>query len=136
MVRERKEAVGKAVKKYALCFALGGIGYAAIEVIWRGYTHWSMMIAGGVCFIIFSVVEERLRERSLLLKAVLCALGVTMVEFVFGVIFNLILGMAVWDYSHIPFNILGQVCPVFSLLWVGIAIAFLPLANAINRDYA
>ena len=126
----------KMIKKYALCFAIGAAGYASIEMIWRGWTHWSMMIAGGVCFIIFSVVEERLRERSLLLKAVLCALGVTVVEFVFGVIFNLILGMAVWDYSHIPFNILGQVCPVFSLLWVGIAIAFLPLANAINRDYA
>jgi uncharacterized membrane protein len=44
--------------------------------------------------------------------------------------------MGVWDYSHVPFNIMGQICPMFSLLWAGIAIAFLPLADAINKSYA
>ena len=126
----------KLIKKYGLLFILGAVGYAAIEIIWRGHTHWSMMIAGGLCFILFSMVAEALKGRSLLLKAAVCTIGVTAIEFIFGVVFNIWLGMDVWDYSHVPFNIMGQICPIFSLLWAGVAIAFLPLADAINKSYA
>ena len=126
----------KYIKKYGLLFILGAVGYAAMETIWRGHTHWSMMIAGGLCFILFSLAAEALRGRSILLKAVTCAVGVTAIEFIFGVVFNIYLGMGVWDYSHVPFNIMGQICPMFSILWVGVAIAFLPLADAINKSYA
>ena len=126
----------KRVKKFSLLFILGAVGYGAIEVIWRGYTHWSMMIAGGICFIIFSLVAERFKEKGIIIKAGICAVGVTVVEFLFGVIFNLIFKMNVWDYSHMPLNLFGQICPLFSLLWIGIAIAFLPLADVINKEYA
>ena len=95
-----------------------------------------MMIAGGLCFVIFSLVAGWLRGRSILIKAVVCAIGVTAVEFIFGVIFNLWLGLGVWDYSSMPMNILGQICLPFTLLWGGIAILFLPLAEVINQDYA
>ena len=123
------------IKRYATFFAIGAVGYAAIEIIWRGYTHWSMVIAGGICFALFSLVAEWLRGRSLIFRAVVCALCVTAVEFVFGLIFNLWLGLGVWDYSYMPFNILGQICPIFSLIWVGLAIAFMPFVEAINSDY-
>ena len=124
------------LKKYALLFAIGAVGYAAIETIWRGHTHWSMMIAGGICFILFSVISELMNGKSILLRAGACAIAITAVEFVFGVIFNLLLGMSVWDYSDMPLNILGQICPTFTLLWAGIALAFLPFADAINKSYA
>ncbi len=126
----------KYIKKYLHLFILGAVGYAAIEVIWRGETHWSMMIAGGLCFILFSMVSELFEGRSILLKAAVCAVGVTAVEFIFGVIFNIWLGMGVWDYSGRAFNILGQICPAFTVLWAGIALAFLPLADIINKNYA
>lgn len=126
----------KKIKKYSLCFILGAVGYAAMETIWRGHTHWSMMIAGGLCFVMFSIVAERLRGKNLLIKAGVCALGVTAIEFIFGVIFNMWLKMDVWNYNHMPLNILGQVCPMFTLIWAGIAIAFLPLAEVINADFA
>ena len=84
----------------------------------------------------FSLVSEMLRGRNILLRALVCAVGVTFIEFIFGVIFNLWLKMGVWDYSHMPMNILGQVCPLFTLLWVGVAIIFMPLVDVINRDYA
>ena len=126
----------KYIKKYGLLFILGAVGYAAMETIWRGHTHWSMMIAGGLCFILFSMVAEMLNGKSLLVKAAVCAVGVTAIEFIFGVVFNIYLGMGVWDYSHVPFNVMGQICPMFSILWVGVAIAFLPLADAINKSYA
>ena len=126
----------KYFKKYGLFFIIGAIGYAAIEIIWRGFTHWSMMIAGGLCFMLFSVVAERLKESNMLTKAAVCAIGVTAIEFIFGIIFNLWLKMDVWNYSDIPFNILGQICPIFTVLWAGIAIAFLPLADVLNKDFA
>ena len=124
------------IKKYSLLFIIGAVGYAAIEVIWRGRTHWSMMIAGGMCFVIFSLVAGWLRGRSILIKATVCALGVTAVEFIFGVVFNLWLGLRVWDYSSMPMNVLGQICLPFTLIWGVIAILFLPLAEVINKDYA
>ena len=126
----------KSIKRYGLFFIIGAIGYAAIEIIWRGHTHWSMMIAGGLAFVLFSIVSERLRGKNILVKAAVCGLGVTAIEFVFGVIFNLWLKMNVWDYSYMSLNILGQICPVFTLMWVGLAIAFLPFADALNKDYA
>lgn len=126
----------KYIKKYGLLFILGAVGYAAIEIIWRGRTHWSMMIAGGLCFILFSMVAEALNGKNLLVKAAVCAVGVTAIEFIFGVVFNIWLKMGVWDYSNVPFNVMGQICPMFSILWVGVAIAFLPLADAINKSYA
>ena len=124
------------IKKYSLLFIIGAVGYAAIEVIWRGRTHWSMMIAGGMCFVMFSLVAGWLRGRSILIKATVCALGVTAVEFIFGVVFNLWLGLRVWDYSSMPMNVLGQICLPFTLIWGVIAILFLPLAEVINKDYA
>lgn len=123
----------KRVIRYSLFFAIGAIGYTAIELLWRGRTHWSMGIAGGLCFIIFSVVAKHLKEKPLLLKAALIALSITVVEFAFGIVFNVILGMKIWDYSNVPFNIMGQICPSFTLLWGVLAIIFLPLANIINE---
>lgn len=124
------------IKKYSLFFILGAIGYAAIEIIWRGHTHWSMMIAGGLCFMLFSVVAKQLKDKNIFIKAAVCALGVTAIEFLFGVVFNLWLKMGVWDYSKMPLNLLGQICPLFTIIWAGVAIAFLPLAEVINKEYA
>ena len=33
--------------EYLMVFLLGGAGYCLIEVLWRGFTHWSMALAGG-----------------------------------------------------------------------------------------
>jgi uncharacterized membrane protein len=114
-------------KKYVVLFTVGGAGYAIIELLWRGRTHWTMIMAGGICFIIFSLVEERLSAQPLIYKSVICALGVTVLELIFGVIFNVILKMNVWDYSSMPFNFLGQICPTYTLLWVGLSALVLPI---------
>lgn len=83
----------------------------------------------------FAMVSRALKGQNILIKAAVCALGVTAIELVFGLIFNVWLGMNVWDYSNQPFNILGQICPIFSLIWAGVALVFLPLADAINKSY-
>ena len=95
-----------------------------------------MMIAGGLCLALFSVVASKLKKRGMLTKALVCAALVTAVEFIFGIVFNLWLKMNIWDYSDLPLNLMGQICPIFSLAWAGIALAMLPLVEAVNKDYA
>ena len=92
-----------------------------------------MIIAGGICFVLFSVIADKCKKRTLVCKASLCALGVTLVEFIFGVVFNLIFKMNVWDYSAVPFNLFGQVCLLYTLLWGVLGAACMPLAEVINR---
>lgn len=124
------------IKKYGIFFIIGAVGYAVIELLWRGRTHWSMMLAGGICFIIFSLIAEKLREQRLLYKAILAALAVTAVEFVFGVVFNIILKMDVWDYSGVPLNLFGQICLLYTVIWGILAFAFVPFASFLNKKIA
>ena len=126
----------KKAKKYLVFFAVGGTGYAIIELLWRRRTHWTMILAGGICFVIFSLIAEKFKEKPLIYKAALCSIGVTAVEFIFGVVFNMIFKMGVWDYSEVPFNILGQICPLFTLLWGALATLFIPLADIMNKKLA
>jgi len=121
------------MKKTAFFFTVGGICYPLLEILWRGHTHWSMALAGGVCFWLFSFVDDVFRPRPLVVKAFLCAVGVTAVELVFGLVFNLLLGMNVWDYSDRLFHLWGQICPLFSLLWWGLGLLLLPLVEKLNR---
>lgn len=38
-----------------------------------------------------------------------------------GLVLNICLGMAVWDYSTLPGNLWGQICLPFSALWALLA---------------
>ena len=120
------------IKKYYLFFILGGTGYSLIEILWRGYTHYSMVLAGGLCFIFFSIISTNLKSKPLFLKAIICSLIITIIELFFGIIFNLIFKMNVWNYANLPFNILGQICPLYTLIWFVLSFIFLPLAHIIN----
>lgn len=105
------------LKKYSALFVLGGIAYGLIEILWRGKTHWSMVITGGSCFVALFEVFSKIKEKSMLVKCILGSFIITLYEFCSGCIFNLLLKLKVWDYSDIPFNIKGQVCILYSFLW-------------------
>ncbi len=99
-------------------FCVGGIVYIVIELLWRGYSHWSMFFLGGLCFLVIGWLNERMEwETPLLLEMLLGAFLITVLEFGFGYIFNIRLGLNVWDYSDMPLNIMGQVCLPYMLLW-------------------
>lgn len=98
---------------------IGGLIYALIELVFRGRTHWTMLIVGGLCFWLIGLVNEVIPWEVVFWKQ--CLLGsliVTVVEFFSGCIINLGLGWNVWDYSNLPLNLLGQICLPFSLLWI------------------
>ena len=124
----------KTWQKTAVLFGIGGFGYGLIEIMWRGYTHWTMAVAGGLSLVMLSRVE-RFRQRSRVCKAALFALGVTGIELVFGLIFNRLLKMHVWDYSDQPLNLFGQICLLYSVLWGVLGLLMMPLVHKFNRSF-
>lgn len=116
----------KILSKYLFLFIVGGIAYIGIEFLWRGHSHWTMMILGGLCFICCGLVNEFLPWDMLLSKQMLIgAIVITTLEFITGYIVNIRLGWNIWDYSKLPFNVCGQICPLFTIAWYyvsGIAI--------------
>ena len=105
--------------KLPFLFGVGGTVYYLMEIIWRGYSHWSMFALSGVCFIIIDLLNQTWKNiRSLIFLIILCTLIITVLEFVTGLIVNLWLGLGVWDYSNMPVILMGQICLFFSLLWL------------------
>lgn len=114
--------MSKRVYQAVLLGCLGGGVYMLVELLWRGHTHWTMGVLGGLCFVVIGLLNERLPwEMPLALQAVVGAGMVTLAELVAGVIINLWLGLGIWDYSGLPFNLWGQICLPYSLLWVPLA---------------
>ena len=113
----------KIIFKYAVLFIAGGITYCAIEIIWRGKTHWTMFIVGGLCFLFCGSINEIFSwDMIIWLQMFICSIGITIIEFVSGVIINIVFQMNVWDYSNLPCNILGQICLPFMVVWFFLSI--------------
>lgn len=99
------------VLKYFFLFSFGGIVYVLIEILWRGYSHWSMFILGGICFVLLGLINKKYTwDIPLLIQMLIGTFIITLMEFIFGCIFNLLLNLNVWDYYDLPFNIMGQIC--------------------------
>lgn len=122
------------MKRKVMMFSVGAFGYGLLEILWRGHTHWSMPIAGGVCFSSFGLFAQKLKKAGLLLKGLAGGAFITAVEFLFGVFFNLILKKNVWDYSNLPFHLFGQICPRYAGLWALLSTAVMPLAGKLYRQ--
>ena len=121
------------LREYAAVCTIGSVGYSAIEVLWRGFTHWTMALAGGVGFLLLYLADLRMAGRSLVEKcAAGCAL-LTSVEFVFGVVVNKLCGLRVWDYSRRKGSLLGQICPFYCLLWFLLCIPVMPFSGLVRE---
>ncbi|MBQ4120101.1 MAG: hypothetical protein IJD45_06905 [Clostridia bacterium] len=119
-------------KTNLVLFPIGALGYGLIEILWRGYTHISMLLAGGICFVFFAKIGERFKKANLLTKAVIGSFFVTFIELIFGIIFNIILKKGVWDYSKMPFNFKGQICLLYSVFWGVLSLIFIPLSVSVK----
>ena len=111
----------RAVRPLVLC-SIGGLLYVLCEFIFRGRSHWTMFLVGGLCFWLIGLINEVIPwEMPLWKQCIIGAVIITKVEFIAGFIINIGLGWQVWDYSGLPFNIMGQVCLPFAVLWVVVA---------------
>ena len=124
------------IKRYHKAIILGYIGgliYIGIELLWRGYSHWTMFILGGICFLLMGKINEAIPWNMPLWQQVLIGtLIITGLEFMTGCIVNLWLGWNVWDYSSVPFNILGQICLPYIFLWIPISLTGIVLDDVLR----
>lgn len=109
------------LSRFLAVFVTGGFLYCLCELIWRQWTHWSMFIAGGVCFYLIGRLNERTKRRGkempLLVQMLVSGIVITAVELTFGIVLNRWFGLGIWDYSQNRYNFLGQICLGASISW-------------------
>lgn len=109
--------------KHLILFGLGGISYILIEMLWRGHSHWTMFVLGGICFVIIGAINEAKRDKiPLLVQGLIGSVIITALEFITGYIVNIRLNMYVWSYYDMPYNIMGQICLPYMILWFFLAL--------------
>ena len=123
----------KTICKYIAIFTSGAIVYMCLEILWRGWTHWTMGILGGLCMVLIGLINEILPDDTpLLVQAPLASIIITTLEYYTGYILNIKLGLEIWDYSQLPLNVDGQVCLYASLLWLVLGIVAVVLDDAVR----
>ena len=110
----------------------GGI-YLLIELAWRGYTHWSMLPLAAVIFVCAGLLDERENPPPFWAQVIIGAAIATALELAAGLILNVWLGLGVWDYSNLPGNLWGQICPQFTLAWAALMIVSIKLENFMHK---
>lgn len=117
-----------------LLWSWGGTVYFLMEVGYKSITghperiSWTMLVLA----ILLSVPLERFGAElpwsmPLMLQAAICTVAITATELVAGLILNTWLGLGVWDYSHLPLNLWGQICAQYALLWYILCLIFIPV---------
>ena len=112
-----------------LLWFFGGTLYFLLEVIFKSVTghperiSWTMLVVA----ILLTIPVERAGEQlpwevPLWLQAL-----VTAVELAAGCVINLWLGWDVWDYTAMPGNLWGQICPQYSAIWWVLCLVFIPM---------
>ena len=123
----------KKLLQHIVIAVIGGLTYMGIEILWRGHTHWTMGVLGGVCFALIGLLDEVQDHPPMLLQMVQGAAIVTALELLVGLIVNRWLGWDVWDYSDMPGNLWGQVCQQFAAAWLVLSWAAVKLENLMHK---
>ena len=102
-----------------LIFLTGAIGYPCIELLYRkGNTHWTMAIVGGLSLWAIINLNLYLKKKNIILRTFTSTILVTIIELIAGLIINKWACLKVWDYSHLQYNVCGQICLKYSIYWM------------------
>lgn len=121
------------IYELGVIFLLGAFIYSLIEIVFRGHTHWTMTLLGGVAGAVLYCISAG--DEPLFLKAFAGAFIITALEMCVGVVDNIILKWSVWDYSDMPFNLFGQICLPFSALWFLLCFPALFFCRAVRNQF-
>ena len=92
-----------------------------------------MFFVGGLCGVLIGLINDNTPDIPLFYQCILGTTIVTLIEFISGCYLNIYLGLGVWDYSHVPFNFLGQVCLPFSIIWMFLSIPVIYLDDYLKN---
>lgn len=115
-------------------FLLGGTGYVGLEMLWRGRSHISMFLAGGICFLLLGKLNRTKPRLPLALRCLTGAGIITCVELAAGLLANR--DYSVWDYRRLPLNFHGQICLIYSLLWIPVSLGAMALYSFLEKRLA
>lgn len=133
----RRDSFAAEFFRIFVIFLAGGFIYGLMEIAYRGHTHPSMFVLGGLCLVWIGGFDSFYRRTPPLWAQVLLGgVFITTAEFVCGLILNVWLGLRVWDYSNIPFNFMGQVSPRFCALWIGLSLPAVLLENVFRSAFS
>ena len=111
------------LSKYIFLWAMGGCLYYSFELIFRGFSHWTMFVLGGSCFLFIYIQGKIVKWKdSVFIQVIRCIIFVTSMEFITGIIVNKWLDLNVWDYSRLPFQLFGQICLPFMIIFSGLCV--------------
>ena len=100
----------KRLGEYLFLWVVGGMLYYSFEFIFRGFSHWSMFVLGGVCLVFCAWQGQILEWKDPFFRQILrCIIFVTACEFITGIIVNKWMKWHVWDYTGLPFQLWGPV---------------------------
>ncbi len=115
----------------------GGFAYCGIEILFRGYSHISMFLLGGMCFWFMGNEDDIFGHRlPMITKMFLSALLITISELITGLFINVQLHMGVWDYSAIPLNFMGQICLLFCIFWFLLSYPGIYISEAVKEWFS
>lgn len=121
------------IKEFLIVYSIGAVVYSLIEIMWRGYTHWTMSLLGGTCFSFIYVIADKLGHLKIWTKCLFSSIFITTAEFIVGIVVNLVFKMNVWDYSDERFNLLGQICLLYSVFWYFLCIPATLVSNLLRK---
>lgn len=120
------------IKKLIL-FSVGFFLYSLIEILFRGYTYFTMGILGGIILLLVDSINNKLSWNiDLIWQGVIGSFAITTCELVLGEILKILNISSMWDYSNMPFNYDGVICVPFSIIWIFISIIGILVADFIN----
>ena len=120
----------KNVLKYIFLGLVGGLIYYGIEIVYRGYSHWTMYCLGAICFIGIGLINQVLSWGTpLWLQGLIGGSIISILELITGIIVNLNLHWHIWNYTN-PTNFMGQISLYSSIGW-----CFLSIIGIVLDDY-
>lgn len=123
------------ITEYTVVLIIGAMAYGIIEIIWRGFTHWTMMLTGGVCMTLICLFGEIYNDVPLWKKCIIGSLIITNAELSVGFFVNILLGWNVWSYINMKFNFYGLICPLYTVLWFLLSIPANLVCDILRRGF-
>ncbi|MFI3172194.1 MAG: hypothetical protein R3Y58_07510 [Eubacteriales bacterium] len=125
------------MKKISNILFLGGLGgtiYYGIEIIFRGFSHWTMFVLGGICMIFIGLQGQWCEWKTPYWIQLLRSITfVSCSEFLTGMLVNKLLNWNVWDYSDRRLQLWGQVSLLFTILFAFLCAFAICIAKWVSK---